>query len=149
MKTCKELDVNKRKNIKIKVGTTDIKNPKSFYIIIKTWCEPTDNSYYDYNRVIRNLNKQIKQSLYDYMLIKDNCLFDKQRTIVDLDVRDSGVRLGKKSFMNCEINLFLKNKMESIKINDINNILDEYINLIMDDVFDNYRYFNFYKSKKD
>jgi len=149
MKTCKELDVNKRKNIKIKVGTTDIKNPKSFYIIIKTWCEPTDNSYYDYNRVIRNLNKQIKQSLYDYMLIKDNCLFDKQRTIVDLDVRDSGVRLGKKSFMNCEINLFLKNKMEPLKINDINNILNEYIDLIMDDVFDNYRYFNFYKSKKD
>jgi hypothetical protein len=149
MKTCKELDVNKRNNIKIKVGTTDIKNPKSFYIIIKTWCEPTDNSYYDYNRIVRNLNKQIKQSLYDYMLIKDDCLFDKQRTIVDLNVRDSGVRLGKKSFMNCEINLFLKNKMEPIKINDINNILNEYIDLIMGNVFDNYRYFNFYKSKKD
>jgi hypothetical protein len=37
--------------------------------------------------------------------------FDLDKTIVDLDIRESGIRFGKRSFINCEVTLFLDTNM--------------------------------------
>jgi hypothetical protein len=43
-------------------------------------------------------------------LIQANTPFDLDKTIVDLDIRESGIRFGKRSFINCEVTLFLDTK---------------------------------------
>jgi hypothetical protein len=58
-----------------------------------------------YTRVIKDLNKKKKQTLFIwYRRIPK---FDLDKTIVDLDIRESGIRFGKRSFINCEVTLFL------------------------------------------
>ena len=73
--------------------------------------------------------------------------FKKDRFIVDLDIRASGLEKGKKSFMNCEITLFTNGSYE---IRDIDFKTD--VNHIIENIIDNsvipYSSFTYYKSKR-
>jgi len=60
------------------------------------------NEDYNWNRVVSNLNREIKNSVTES--IDQNIFLDKN--IVDLDLRTSGISKGKKSFFNLEINLY-------------------------------------------
>lgn len=88
-------------------GTVDSKNLKSIYIVLQCWVEPLlelDN----WDRVIGNLERQIKHTVLESI---DQIVFNRN-TIVDLDLRSSGVMIGKRSFLNLEITLFVKKEME-------------------------------------
>ena len=69
------------------------------------------------------------------------------KTIIDLDIRKSGLKFGKKSFANCEITLFLK---DEIKVNSLvmRPILDDLSKFIIDTSFKQSTYFKFYNKKK-
>jgi hypothetical protein len=144
MKTGKEIKNNEIENYSIVYGTVNNKNPKSIYLNLSAWADPLNEDYLNYNFDIRNLNKNIKQTLFNY-LNKNNSIFNKDRTIVDLDIRESGVKFGKRSFMNCEITFFMK---EAISINsiEITNEL-EILTKILISLFDSNKTFNFYKKK--
>ena len=49
-------------------------------------------------------------------------IFD-DKFIVDLDLRSSGLTLGKKSFLNLEINLYLKDEGTDFKSNNLRDTL--------------------------
>jgi hypothetical protein len=144
LKTGKKMKLDLFKNYTITTGTVDNKNPKSIYLTISAWAKPIIDDDINYSDVIKKINKQIKSKLYNTL---DNKIFDINRTIVDLDMRNSGITFDKKSYMNCEITLFKLNdfKIQNKKIKEsIGEISD---NLIIN-VFDNSPHFEFYKSKK-
>jgi hypothetical protein len=144
LKTGKQMKLDLFKNYKIVTGTIDNKNPKSMYLTISAWGKPIVDGDINYSDVIRKMNKQIKTTLFDNL---DGTLFDINKTIVDLDMRNSGISFDKKSYMNCEITLF---KFNSFKIQNkkIKDCIKEITGDIILKVFDNSPHFEFHKSKK-
>lgn len=147
MKTGKEIKITNFKDYNVIFGSVNNKNPKAIYINISSWAEPKQKDNLNYNFNIRNINKKLKQLLFNNLSLENNLLFDKNRTIVDLDIRESGIRYGKKSFMNCEITLYLYNQ-HSITSSYIRNTLEELTNDIITNTFENSDIFNFNRKKK-
>jgi hypothetical protein len=130
---------------KIVYGTVDSINFKSLYLNLQTWVEPI-NEPENWTRVVLNLSRAVKHSVYETL---DKVLFDDS-FIVDLDLRSSGLTLGKKSFMNLEINFFLNEEELDFKSKEIKENLKNIVTRIYDENFNNNDYFNFTltKSKK-
>ena len=61
MKTGKELKVTKHKNYNISFGSINNKHSKAAYINLSTWAEPIEENVKSYSRVIKDINKKIKQ----------------------------------------------------------------------------------------
>ena len=115
------------------------------YLNLQTWVEPI-NEPENWTRVVLNLSRAVKHSVYETL---DKELFDDS-FIVDLDLRSSGLTLGKKSFMNLEINFFLNEEELDFKSKEIKENLKTIVTRIYDENFNNNVYFNFTltKSKK-
>lgn len=147
MKTGKELKMNKFKNYNVVFGSVNNKNPKAIYINISAWAEPLNREDVNYNRVIKDLHKKIKQVIYNHLYNKSETDFVKENTIVDLDIRESGIRFGKRSFMSCEITLYLHTEIpansERMKMN-----LDDLTPVIIKTVFDDDKNFKFHRKKQ-
>ena len=147
MKTGKEIKTSIFNDYNVIFGSVDNKNPKAVYVNISAWGEPKSNDEVNYTRAIKNINKKVRHLLYNTFDRSENKVFLKDRTIVDLDIRESGIRYGKRSFMSCEITLFsdldVPVNTEFMKTN-----LHEIITSITKKVFDSNDNFNFYKKKK-
>ena len=130
---------------KIVYGTVDSINFKSLYLNLQTWVEPIKEPE-NWTRIVLNLSRAIKHYVYETI---DRDLFDDS-FIVDLDLRSSGLTLGKKSFMNLEINFFLNNEELDFKSKELKENLKNIVTRIYDENFNDNDYFNFYltKSKK-
>ncbi len=146
MKKGKELKIDNYKNYNIVFGSVNNKEPKAIYINISAWCDPQTDENVSYSRVIRDINKKVKQILYNEFDRNPISEFVKDRTIVDLDIRESGIRYGKRSFMNCEVTLFLKNEI-LVSSEDAKPMLNEVIDLLIKSAFEHNRHFKFYKKK--
>jgi len=127
---------------KIVYGTVDSINFKSLYLNLQTWVEPI-NEPENWTRVVLNLSRAVKHSVYETL---DKELFDES-FIVDLDLRSSGLTLGKKSFMNLEINFFLNEEELDFKSKEIKDNLKDIVTRIYDENFNNNDYFNFSLTK--
>jgi hypothetical protein len=142
MKKGKSVKLNLYNPIKSVYGTVDSKNLKSVYINIQSWVTPKEN-YDNWNRIVSNLSREIKHSVFDSI---NNKLF-QDNSIVDLDLRTSGISHGKKSFFNLEINLYTNSELDfkSTEIKDS-------VKIIVKSVFRNNilknKYFDFSTSKK-
>ena len=145
MKKGKTSKINGFSSSKIIYGTVDSINFKSVYLNLQTWVEPIKESE-NWGRIVLNLSRAIKHSVYESI---DREIFDDS-FIVDLDLRSSGLTLGKKSFMNLEINFYLKNEDVDFKSKEIKENFKDIVKRIYDENFDGNDYFNFYltKSKK-
>lgn len=146
MKTGKELKMNKFKNYNVVFGSVNNKNPKAIYINISAWAEPLNESDVNYTRVIKDIHKKTKQVIYNHFCGNPNSDFVKENTIVDLDIRESGIRYGKRSFMSCEITLFLHTEIPANSERMKNN-LEEVTPIIIKSVFDDDKSFNFNRKK--
>lgn len=146
MKTGKELKINKFKNYSITLGSVNNKHPKAVYLNISAWAEPQSDNELNYSRIIRDINKRLKQSLFHLFQADDVTEFLKDRTIVDLDIRESGIRYGKRSFMNCELTLFLNSEIQ-INSDRMKPMLDDIIKTVISDTFEENKIFKFYKKK--
>ena len=142
MKKGKSVKLNLYNPIKSVYGTVDSKNLKSVYINIQSWVTPKEN-YDNWNRIVSNLSREIKHSVFDSI---NNKLF-QDNSIVDLDLRTSGISHGKKSFFNLEINLYTNSELDfkSTEIKDS-------VKIIVKSVFRNNilknKYFDFSTSKR-
>ena len=141
MKKGKTAKITGFRTSKISYGTVDSKEFKSLYLNIQTWVEPKIDSE-NWNRIVLNTSRSIKHSVYDNL---DKNLFDN-KFIVDLDLRTSGLQLKKKSFMNLEINLFLKQEID-FKSTKLKKSLKKIIKEIYSDVLTKNEYFKFYLTK--
>lgn len=146
MKTGKEIKINNFEDYNIVVGSVNNKKPKAVYLNISAWSEPLKEFDVNYTREIKNLNKKLKQTLFNYFNNNPKTNFIKNNTIVDLDIRESGVRYGKRSFMNCEITLFLNEEM-SINSEKMKENLDSLIPMLVKSVFEKDEAFKFHRRK--
>jgi len=145
MKTGKEIKTT-TKNYNVVFGSVNNKTPRAVYINISAWGEPTsEGDNINYNRLIKNINKRVKQLLY--LTFENDETFSKDKTIVDLDIRESGIRFGKRSFMSCEITLFSDLNIP-VNTEFMKKKLNEIINIVTKKVFDSNDDFDFHKKKK-
>ena len=147
MKTGKELKMNKFKDYNVVFGSVNNKNPKAIYINISAWAEPIQEEGVNYTRAIRDLHKKIKQVIYNQLYSNPDNDFVKESTIVDLDIRESGIRYGKRSFMSCEITLYLHTEIPANSERMKNN-LDELTPIVIKSVFDSDKNFKFHRKKQ-
>jgi hypothetical protein len=141
MKTGKFIPLGYYENVKIGYGTVDFKNLKTVYIKLNSWLLPeseTDN----FELILSRTRREIKTYLY-YL---ENEFFKKEN-IVDLDVRTKGIKLEKKSFMNLEITLFVKNQFD-IRDKEVKKTIKSISENIIDGNLKDKNLFNFYKNKK-
>lgn len=142
MKKGKSVKMNLSTSFKSIYGTVDSKNLKSLYINIQSWVIPKmelDN----WNRVVCNLSRELKHTVFESI---DTTIFVKN-SIVDLDLRTSGISSGKKSFFNLEINLFLDKEVDFKSV-----VLKDSIKKIVKNIqktnISNNNYFDFSLTKK-
>jgi hypothetical protein len=146
MKTGKEIKVNVFKNFTTLFGSVNNKESKAVFINFSAWAEPIEDvSEINISSVIRNIDKHIKQTIYNKLSLTES-EFMVDRTIVDFDLRKSGIKFGKRSFMNCEITLYLKSEL-TLANPDIKDDLNALLKHIIKTVFETNPYFKFHKRK--
>jgi len=128
--------------IKSVYGTVDSNEFKSIYINIQSWVSPKFE-YDNWNRVVCNLSREIKHSVYNSIT---PTIF-QEKSIVDLDLRTSGISHGKKSFFNLEVNLYVNQNFD-FKSQEIKDSIKKIIKQIYKNNINNNKYFDFYISKK-
>jgi len=142
MKKGKNVKINLSNSFKSSYGTVDSKNLKSLYINIQSWVSPKQDLE-NWNRVVGNLSRELKHTVFDSI---NTNLFSKN-SIVDLDLRTSGIFSGKKSFFNLEINLYLDKELD-FRSNEIKDSVKRIVRSIQKtNILDN-QYFDFSLTKK-
>ena len=142
MKKGKSVKLNLYSPIKSVYGTVDSKNLKSIYINTQSWVCPK-NDHDNWHRVVCNLNREIKHSVFNS--ISQTVFMDK--SIVDLDLRTSGISVGKKSFFNLEVNLYTNEELD-FKSQELKDSVKRIVKNIFTNNLTNNSYFDFYKTKK-
>jgi hypothetical protein len=142
MKKGKSVKLNLSTAFKSVYGTVDSKNLKSVYINIQSWVSPK-NDYDNWNRIVCNLGREIKHTVFDSI---DTTIFEN-KSIVDLDLRTSGINYGKKSFLNLEINLFTSQELD-FKSNQVKDSVKKIIKSVYDYNMITNNYFDFTLTKK-
>ena len=143
MKKGKSVKLNLYTPIKTVYGTVDSKNLKSVYINIQSWVTPKEE-YDNWNRVVSNLSREIKHSVFNSI----NTGIFQDKSIVDLDLRTSGISHGKKSFLNLEINLYTTNELD-FKSMEIKNSVKNIVQTIYNNNISTNKYFDFSTTKKE
>ena len=73
----------------------------------------------------------------------------KKKAIVDLDLRSSGMKRGKRSFMRCEVTMFTNNKNKpDIKSKELAKPLNHITNRIINETLIPTEGFKFHRTKK-
>jgi len=142
MKKGKSVKMNLSTSFKSMYGTVDSKNLKSLYINIQSWVSPK-TELDNWNRVVCNLSRELKHTVFESI---DTSVFVKN-SIVDLDLRTSGICSGKKSFFNLEINLFLEKQLD-FKSSELKDSIKKIVKNIQRTNISNNNYFDFSLTKK-
>lgn len=142
MKKGKSVKLNLFNPIKSIYGTVDSKELKSVYINIQSWVSPK-LEHDNWHRVVCNLNREIKHTVFNSL---DEQIF-KDKSIVDLDLRTSGISYGKKSFFNLEVNLFI-NCSTDFKDKNLKDSVKSIVQSIYANNINNNNYFEFSLTKK-
>ena len=143
MKKGKSVKLNLYNPIKSVYGTVDSKNLKSVYINIQSWVTPKFE-HDNWNRVVCNLSREIKHSVYNSITTE---IF-QEKSIVDLDLRTSGISHGKKSFFNLEVNLYTNIELD-FKSYEIKESIKKIVKNIFKNNINENKYFDFSTSKKE
>jgi len=143
LKQGREIKTDISKLFRTSYGTVDTTTLKSIFINLSTWVEPVHEET-NWERSVKKVKNKIKHSINDHLLETPF----KNNTIVDLDLRSSGIKLGKRSFMRCEITLFLDNmKKLDIKSKEILLATNHLTNKVIEETLLITKTFKFHKSK--
>lgn len=124
MKKGKSIKLQVSNSFKSLYGTVDSKKMKSIYINIQSWVTPK-KELENWNRIVGNFSRELKHTIFESI---DTDLF-LPRSIVDLDLRTSGINFGKKSFLNLEINLYTEKEID-FKSTEVKNSVKKIISAL-------------------
>ena len=141
MKIGKYIPLGTYNEVKIGYGTVDFKNLKTIYLKLNSWVQP-ENDTDDFDSTIHKTRRRIKEIIY-----KLNSPHFREQSIVDLDIRTKGIQIEKRSFMNLEITLYVKNHFD-VKSKEIKILTKDIMEKIIEDGLSDKKLFNFYKTKK-
>jgi hypothetical protein len=139
----KKIKINTHSNYKTLSGTVDNRNPKSVYVSISSWAKPKLDEDINYDKILTSINNRVKRTVANKM---NTDMFDSRRYIIDFDMKSSGIRYGKKSFMNCEITLYQKLKLK-LNEDNLQRELKSIVDNVIKEVFTENQYFSFEKKK--
>lgn len=123
-------------------GTVDVSTMKSVYLNLSSWVEPLyDND--SWGKTITKFKYSIDNLIHREL--RETIL--KKKAIVDLDLRGSGMRKGKRSFMRCEVTMFTENKPD-IKSKELSEPLNHITNMIINKALIPSEGFKFHRTKK-
>ena len=108
--------INTFNNHKVKYGTVDVNDNKSIYVNINTWVKPKQSELTP-EVLVKKLNKDIRKHLHTYLSGIDTI----SKYIVDTDLRSSGIKKTKKSFMSSDITLFTDKNFNEVG-EDVSNL---------------------------
>ena len=144
IKQGREINTHISDVFKTSYGTVDISSLKSIYLNLSSWAEPLEDMV-NWNKPIKKVKGNIKHIVHNELLSTQF----KDKTIVDLDLRASGIKKGKRSFLKCEITLFFKElKYKDIKVPSISESVNQITNKIINETLLTSKVFKFHKSKK-
>lgn len=125
-------------------GTVDVSTMKSVYLNLSSWVEPLyDND--SWGKTITKFKYSIDNLIHREL--RETIL--KKKAIVDLDLRGSGMRKGKRSFMRCEVTMFTENKNKpDIKSKELSEPLNHITNMIINKALIPSEGFKFHRTKK-
>lgn len=143
MKKGKSVKLNLYSTIKTSYGTVDSKDLKSIFINVQSWvCPKTEQE--NWKRIVSSLCRDIKCCVHETI----NRELFKENSIVDLDLRTSGICVGKKSFFNLEINLYLEKQID-FKHHEVKESVKKIIKSIYKSNIIVNKHFEFSPSKKE
>ena len=144
IKQGREVKTNISDVFRTSYGTVDISTMKSVYLNLSSWVEPlyeSDSWDKTITKFKYNIDNLIHRELRETKL--------KKKAIVDLDLRSSGMKRGKRSFMRCEVTMFTKNKNKlDIKSKELVKPLNHITNMIINETLIPIEGFKFHKTKK-
>ena len=140
----KEVRINLPFNYNVVSGTVDNKNPKSVYIQISAWGKPKESDELNYDLILRNKAKGVKQKLFQ---ILDDNSFYKKRSIVDFNMASSGISSDKRSYMSVELTLFKKEPLLPINSETLQSKMNDISKKLILEFFEKDDHFEFYKRK--
>lgn len=129
------------KDAKCYFGSVDTTELKSIYLVLQTWVTPKVEKE-NWSITVGSITRTIKHKILE---ISNKKLF-KDHFIVDMDLRTSGIRLKKASFLNLEITFFTKQDVD-FKSNEISEELTKIINKIYNEVLSDSKYFTIQYAK--
>ena len=122
-------------------GSVDATELKSIYLVLQTWVKPTQERD-NWERVVGTISRNVKHKVLE---IYNKSLF-KEHFIVDLDLRTSGIKVDKASFLNLEITFFTKENIE-FKSDKLSNELNHILNEVHNNVLNKSKYFTIQYAK--
>ncbi len=129
---------------KTSYGTVDVSSLKSVYLNLSSWAEPLEDAL-NWEKPIKKVKGEIKHVVHNELITTPF----KDKTIVDLDLRASGIKKGKRSFLKCEVTLFFKElKYKDIKVPSISESINQITDKIINKTLLTSKVFKFHKSKK-
>ena len=140
MKKGKFISIGVYSNVKIGYGTVDYKNLKTVYVQLNSWTQPSVDEH-DFNKLISKTRRQIKEKIYNL-----NTEYFKRESIVDLDIKTSGIKTNKRSFMDLEITLYVEKHFD-VRSKDVKNIVTNLSENIIDTILVDETLFNFFEKK--
>ena len=141
MKKGKTFKLELFKDAKCYFGSVNTTELKSIYLVLQTWVTPKVEKE-NWNVTVGSITRTIKHKILE---VSNKNLF-KDHFIVDMDLRTSGIRLKKSSFLNLEITFFTKQDVD-FKSNEISEELTKIINKIYNEVLVDSKYFTIQYAK--
>jgi hypothetical protein len=140
MKKGKFITIGVHNNVKVGYGTVDYKDLKTIYIQLNSWTQP-DTEDCDFDRLISKTRRLIKDTIYNL-----NCEYFKPQSIVDLDIKTSGIKTNKRSFMDLEVTLYVEKHFD-VRSKEIKQIVSDLSEKLIDSVLVDESLFNFHETK--
>lgn len=141
MKKGKTSKLDLFKDAKCYYGSVDTTELKSIYLVLQTWVTPKIEKQ-NWNTTVGSISRTIKHKILN-VLNKD--IF-QEHFIVDMDLRTSGIKLKKSSFLNLEITFFIKQNTD-FKSPKLSEELTKIMRDIYINVLSNSNYFSIQYSK--
>jgi hypothetical protein len=119
MKSGKYVKLSKKDNITLSYGSVNTKQLKSVYLRMQCWVQPKEEDK-NWDGVISLIRREVRLCAFHNI----NKQFFKEHYIVDLDLRSSGILKDKRSFLSCEVTLFVKEQMD-IKTQEFSGLMQD------------------------
>ena len=110
---------------RVKYGTIDAVKLNAIYLNIESWVQPREIENFD--SYIRIMRREIIVRIKDNI---DTTTFN-ENFIVDLDLRSSGIHVGKKSFLNLECYFYIKDTLTDFKSKELKENIKEICDYII------------------
>ena len=143
MKKGKTTKLDLFKDAKCYYGSVDTTDLKSVYLVLQTWVTPTQDRE-NWNTTVGVISRTIKHKILE----RYNKDIFKEHFIVDMDLRTSGIKVSKSSFLNLEITFFTKQKID-FKSSDLCDEITKLTKEIHNEILLKSKYFKIQYSKTD